>query len=101
MPGTVTSTWSRAGTKTAWVTPWWAIRSTIPPGSTSRWSTDGRPRYRATRPQKPPATWNCGITAMLTERSSNPSRSSMPTSEAKQAALVSITPLGSPVVPEE
>ena len=44
----------------------------MPTGSTSRWSTLGRPKYERDSAQNPPATWNWGITAMLTVLSSKP-----------------------------
>jgi hypothetical protein len=44
--------------------------------------------------------WNIGIMARLTDSGLRPHWSAMPMTPSKKLSLVSITPLGRPVVPE-
>ncbi len=57
------------------------------------------PRASDTVAQPDPPMWNSGIATSDTEVSST-SQASATTSSAEQLSLVSITPLGRPVVPE-
>ena len=50
--------------------------------------------------QPAPAMWNIGIMARFTESGVNRHWSAMPITPLKKLSLVSITPLGSPVVPD-
>ena len=69
-------------------------------GSTSRSTTLVQPKYSPTIAQPAPAMWNIGIMARFTLSALNRHCSAMPAAGLKKLSFVSITPLGSPVVPE-
>ena len=90
-----------AGTKNAFVTP----NSGITCKDARRIDlaharTVWQPCTRPIIDQPVPAMWNIGMTARLTRLSSNRHESATCSTPLKKLSLVSITPLGSPVVPD-
>ncbi len=73
--------------------------SISPPGSITGTSTSVPPRARATFAHPDPPMWNSGMATSETEASST-SQASATSISPEQLSLVSITPLGCPVVPE-
>ena len=73
--------------------------SISPAGSGSGTTTSVPPRASATLAQPDPPMWNSGIATRETEVSSS-SQGSATSMSTEQLALVIITPLGRPVVPE-
>ena len=59
------------------------------------------PTYIPTSAQPLPPMWNSGIATRFTERSENPHMSTAAGSRASTLWLLSMTPLGRPVVPLE
>src|SRR5688500_11444254 len=72
----------------------------IAAGSTSRINADVAPMAQPTRPHPEPAMWKVRITTELTECGPNPHVRGIASMEPLKLALASITPLGSPVVPD-
>src|SRR3954451_10108736 len=99
-PGVINRDWMTAGTNSALVTPNSGITSRMRAGSTSRRTTVWHPWNKPTIDHPDPAMWNIGITAMFTESLSNFHDSVTFITPEKKLALVSITPLGRPVVPD-
>ncbi len=58
------------------------------------------PMARVSSPQPDPAMWNVGMTTWDTDSGVKPQRRGTSSMKEKRLALESITPLGSPVVPE-
>ncbi len=100
-PGVATSAMSTAGTRKAWVIRSAATKRRSSTGSMSRRITEVPPRDMPLKAQPDPPMWNSGIATRLTVRSSISNAS--PAARSSMTAtlrLASITPLGSPVVPE-
>ena len=66
----------------------------------SRSTTVWQPKHIPTSDQPAPAMWNIGIIARFTDSAVNRHCSVMPITPLKKLSLVSITPFGSPVVPD-
>ncbi len=92
--------WNTAGTRKAWVTRRAPIRSMSAAGSISRTITDVPPYAMPANAQPAPPMWNSGMATIETIVSSKPQISRASSTMAKALALLSITPLGRPVVPE-
>ena len=99
-PGMIIRNWMTAGTRNALVTPCSGIARRIAAGSTSRMTTLVQPLYSPTIAQPAPAMWNIGITARFTLSGVNRHCAMIPVTWPKKLSLVSMTPLGRPVVPE-
>ncbi len=101
MPGTMSMNWSAAGTRSAWVIPRSPNIPTSAAGSSSRTMTLVQPSYIPAVAQPPPAMWNSGIATRLTASGVSSQISLATGSNPKKLVLLSITPLGRPVVPDE
>ena len=62
---------------------------------------DVHPSYIPATAQPPPAMWNSGMATRFTESGVSSQSSFAIGSRLKKLALVSITPFGRPVVPDE
>ena len=99
-PGVISRNWMTAGTMNALVMPCSGIARRIAAGSTSRMTMLVQPKYSPTIDQPAPAMWNIGIIARFTLSGVNRHCSVIPVTWPKKLSLVSITPLGRPVVPD-
>ena len=63
--------------------------------------TEVAPSYMPATAQPPPPMWNSGIATRFTESSLMPHMSFAIGSSANRLSLLSITPFGRPVVPDE
>ena len=77
------------------------IRRTSAAGSMSRTITDVAPSYIAAVAHPPPPMWNSGMATRFTPSSDSSHMLFATGSRPKKFVLVSITPFGRPVVPEE
>ena len=100
-PGTISMNWSTTGTRNAWVIPCSPNIPTNAAGSSSRTMTLVQPSYIPAVAHPPPPMWNSGIATRLTESGENSQISLATGSNPKKLVLLSITPLGRPVVPDE
>ena len=90
-----------AGTMKASVIPSSDNTRRISAGTTSRRITVRHPKYRPTAAQPSPAMWNIGISARLTDcPGTNPQISPARRKVFIKLEVVSMTPLGKPVVPD-
>ena len=92
---------STAGTTNMWVMPCSGIRRINAAGSRSRTITLVAPSCIPAVAQPPPPMWNSGMATRLTASAENSHMSVATGSNRKKLSLLSITPLGRPVVPLE
>ncbi len=98
--GVASKSMRTAGTRNISVMRSVAIRSSNTAGSTSRTMTDRPPRDIAHSAQPEPPMWKRGMATRLTVSSVMLKVSPASPTAVDRLALVSITPLGKPVVPE-
>ena len=93
--------WNTAGTRNPWVIRSLPIRSISAAGSSSRMTTDVPPLNMPAMAQPEPPMWNSGMATIDTISGVKPQTSLASGSSANRLSLLSITPFGRPVVPDE